>query len=181
MNDLERLVAIESLRQLQARYVRYADSGEWQALAGLFLPEAQFIPHGLNGEPQVVMTGRSEIERRVSAAVGSGMSLHHLFSYEIDIDSPTRARGLWAMEDRIDRRSAVPAARTTAKVRGLWAAEDRDEPDRPAAVADGLKNAAPPFRTMHGLGHYHVAYEKVDEAWFIAELKIFRKQLDLTY
>lgn len=30
MNDLERLVAIEGLRSLQARYVRYADAGDWR-------------------------------------------------------------------------------------------------------------------------------------------------------
>ncbi|WP_445147227.1 nuclear transport factor 2 family protein [Dyella sp. Tek66A03] len=174
-------MAIEDLRYLQARYVRYADAGDWRALAGLFLPEAPFIPHGVDGEPQVVMTGRGEIERRVSATVGSGTALHHLFSYEIDIDSPTKARGLWAMEDWIDRSKAVPAATASTKVRGLWAAEDPDGPGRAAASADVVEITDRPFRTMHGYGHYHAAYQKVDGSWFIAELKLFRIKLDFTY
>ena len=74
MNDLERLVAIEGLRSLQARYVRYADAGDWRALAGLFLPDAQFTPYGMDGRPQMVMTGPAEIEQRVSGTVGSGRS-----------------------------------------------------------------------------------------------------------
>jgi len=40
MTDLERLIAIEDIRALQSRYVRYADLKDWQALAGLFLPMA---------------------------------------------------------------------------------------------------------------------------------------------
>jgi SnoaL-like domain len=181
MNDLERLVAIEDVRYLQARYVRYADAKDWRALANLFLPDAQFIPHDMDGKPQVTLTGRDEIERRVSAAVGSGTALHHLFSHEIDIDSPTRARGLWAMEDRIDRSRDVQAATSSTKVRGLWAAEDWSERRHVAPEAGGRPTAHRPFRTMHGYGHYHAAYEKVDGAWFIAGLKLFRARLDFTY
>lgn len=103
MTDLERLVAIEEIRTLQSRYVRYADTKNWQALAGLFLPGASFIPHDINGKPQVTMTGREEIASTINASVGGGTALHHLFSYEIDIETPTRARGVWAMEDWLDR------------------------------------------------------------------------------
>jgi hypothetical protein len=55
MTDLERLIAIEDLRYLKARYARYADSKDWDALAGLFTPEATFTPHGVDGEVQVKM------------------------------------------------------------------------------------------------------------------------------
>jgi hypothetical protein len=111
MTDLERLVAIEDIRTLQSRYVRYADLKDWQALVGLFLPDAVFTPYDVEGKPQVVMTGRDGIAKRVSSSVGSGTALHHLLSYEIEIKSPTRAHGIWAMEDWIDRSSEkVPAA-----------------------------------------------------------------------
>jgi hypothetical protein len=103
MTDLERLLAIEDIRNLQSRYVRYADLKDWQALVGLFLPDASFTPYDVEGKPQVVMIGRDEIAERVSNSVGKGTALHHLFSSEIEIESPTRAHGVWAMEDWIDR------------------------------------------------------------------------------
>jgi hypothetical protein len=111
MTDLERLVAVEDIRTLQSRYVRYADLKDWLALVGLFLPDAVFTPYDVEGKPQVMMTGRDEIAKRVSNSVGSGAALHHLLSYEIEIESPTRAHGIWAMEDWIDRSGdKVPTA-----------------------------------------------------------------------
>jgi hypothetical protein len=149
MTDLKRLIVIEDIRALQSSYVRYADLKDWQALVGLFLPDAAFTPYDAEGNPQVVMTGRDEIAKRVSASVGKGTALHHLLSYEIEVESPTRAHGIWAMEDWIDR----------------------SNDDAPAA----------PFKTMHGCGHYHTDYEKVDERWFIAGQKLHRVKLEFTY
>lgn len=180
MNDLERLVAIEELRALQARYVRHADVGEWPALAGLFLPDARFIPHGLDGHPRVTIAGRDGIVRHLAAMVGSGTALHHLYSWEIDIDSPTAARGLWAMEERIDRSNAVSETDATTKVRGLWAAEDWNDSSHVAATAGIREKTQRPFRTMHGYGYYRAAYEKLDGSWFIAELKLFPTKLDFS-
>ena len=99
MTDLKRLMAIEEIRALQSRYLRYADLKDWQARVGLFLPDAAFTPYDAEGSPQVVMTGRDQIAKRVSASVGKGTALHHLLSYEIEVESPTRAHGIWAMED----------------------------------------------------------------------------------
>ncbi|HMN47132.1 MAG TPA: nuclear transport factor 2 family protein [Povalibacter sp.] len=149
MTDLEKLVAIEAIRNLQSRYVRLADSKDWLGLAHLFLPQGSFVPYGVDGKPQVAMLGREQICRMLSDAVGAGTAIHHLFSYEIEIRSPTRAHGIWAMEDWVDR--------------------SRDH-----------GTAAAPFKTLHGLGHYHVDYEKVDDAWFIANQKLYRTRLELT-
>lgn len=156
MNDLERLVAIEDIRRLQSRYVRYADLKDWKALAGLFLPKGRFTPYDTRGEALVTMTGREEIEGTINASVGAGSALHHLFSYEIDVDSPTRARGVWAMEDWLDRSNV----------------ED---------VPNSAAGPIPSFKTMHGCGHYHAVYEKVDGTWFIAQLELFRIKLEFTY
>jgi SnoaL-like domain len=152
MEDLEWLVAIEDIRTLQSRYVRYADQKDWDALVGCFLPEASFTPHDLDGKPVVVMAGRDAIKSRVSTSVGEGTARHHLLSYEIEVESPTRARGVWAMEDWIDR-----------------------------SMVDTPAGATPPFKTMHGQGHYHAAYEKVGGAWFIADLQLHRSKLELTH
>lgn len=103
MSDLERLVATEALRDLQSRYVRLADAGDWQGLAGLFAPGGVFVALNPDGSPQAEMRGHAEIIRTIAAGVGMGRATHHLFSYEIKILSPTRATGVWTMEDWIDR------------------------------------------------------------------------------
>jgi SnoaL-like domain len=152
VTDLERLIAIEDIRTLQSRYVRYADSKDWDALVGCFLPDASFTPHDLQGRPQVIMTGRDAIKERVSTSVGNGTALHHLLSYEIEVESSTSARGVWAMEDWIDRSND-----------------------------DCSTGAISPFKTMHGCGHYHATYEKVGGVWFIADLKLLRVKLEFTH
>lgn len=152
MTYLERLIAIEDIRALQSRYVRSADLKDWQALVGLFLPNAVFTAYDVQGKPQVAMTGRDEIAKRVSTSVGKGTALHHLLSYEIEFHSRTRAHGIWAMEDWIDRSND-----------------------------DGTTGALPAFKTMHGCGHYHTDYEKVDGDWFISGQKLHRVKLEFTY
>lgn len=103
MDGIERLIVIEDIRALQSRYVRLADSRDWKGLSGLFLPSASFTAYGVAGDIQNDLTGPSQIAEGVAAGVGSGVVIHHLFSYEIDVQSPVRANGVWAMEDWIDR------------------------------------------------------------------------------
>jgi hypothetical protein len=156
MTDLERLAAIDAIRDLQARYVRYADEKRWQDLADLFLPDATFVSHDVNGTPVATMTGRTEIARVTDASVGSAQPIHHLFSYEIDLESPTTARGVWSMEDLVVRPDHEPL---------------------PPATEGGPR----PFRSLHGYGHYRARYERVADTWLIAELVQTRLKLDFTY
>jgi len=151
MNDLDRLVAIEAIRSLQSRFVRYIDSKDWLGLAQLFVAEGTFILYGVDGKAQRVMVGGEQIRTDLSSIVGLGTSVHHLFSYEIDIQSPAAAHGIWAMEDRI-------------------------ESTRAQNPAPGI----PGFKTLHGLGHYHVDYRKVEGAWLIAHQKLYRTRLYVT-
>lgn len=151
MTDLERLIAIEDIRALQSRYVRYADEKNLDAIAGCFLPNASFTPFDVEGKPQVVMAGREAIKTTIATTIGKGQAIHHLLSYEIEIKSPTHAHGVWAMEDWIDRSND-----------------------------DAPTGAVAPFKTMHGCGRYHADYEKVDGVWFIAELKLYRVKLEFT-
>ncbi|MEU1597145.1 nuclear transport factor 2 family protein [Streptomyces sp. NPDC005708] len=151
MDAVERLSTIEDLRRLMARYVRYADHQRWQDLAGLFTPDGTFTPLKPDGSVWLRMEGREEIAATVGAAGGPGHVLvHHLFSDEIDVESPTSAQGVWAMEDIITR------------------PED-------AEVSEVF-----PFKGMHGFGHYHARFVQVDGSWYIAELKLTRLRLDLT-
>jgi hypothetical protein len=156
LTDLERLIATDAIRELQARYVRAADEKRWSDLAALFTSDATFVSQDVDGTPVVEMSGRKEIEEIIGGSVGSARPIHHLFSYEIEIESPTAARGVFSMEDIVTRPD--------------------DEP-LPPAVEGGPK----PFRSLHGYGHYHVRYQATDGKWLIAEIVQTRLQLDFTY
>ncbi|MEV6174338.1 nuclear transport factor 2 family protein [Streptomyces sp. NPDC051954] len=152
MNDVERLSAIEDLRRLMARYVRYADHKRWQDLAGLFTPDGTFTPHKPDGSVWLRMNGREEIAATIGGSSGpDDVLIHHLFSDEIDIRSATSARGTWSMEDIITRPEGAEV-----------------NPDFP-------------FRAMHGFGHYHARFVRTDGAWYIAELEQTRLRLDFTH
>ncbi|MEU1542026.1 nuclear transport factor 2 family protein [Actinacidiphila glaucinigra] len=152
MNDVERLTAIEELRRLMARYVRYADHKRWQDLASLFTPDGTFTPHKPDGSVWLRMKGRADIAVTIGGSNGpDDVLIHHLFSNEIDIQSATSARGTWSMEDIITR------------------------PD------DVEVNPDFPFKGMHGYGHYHARFVKADGAWHIAELEQTRLRLDFSY
>ena len=114
MTELEGLLVKEQIRTLQARYVRLADSKDWHALSGLFDESATFTAYDVAGKVVAVMTGRREISSGIDAGVGSATVLHRLFSYEIEVQSDSKAHGIWSMEDWIDHQSGTepPAFRT---------------------------------------------------------------------
>ncbi|KFU77709.1 SnoaL-like domain-containing protein [Amycolatopsis lurida] len=100
MDDLTRLVAVEDVRRVMARYVYSADHHRWDDLAALFTPDAPFIASTVDGSTQARMTGRDEIADRLKARnQADSVLVHHLFSSEIDIESQDSAAGVWAMED----------------------------------------------------------------------------------
>lgn len=100
MEDLTRLVAVEDVRRVMARYVYSADHHRWDDLAGLFTLDAPFVASTVDGPDQVRMTGRDEIADGLKARNrADSVLIHHLFSSEIDIESPDSATGVWAMED----------------------------------------------------------------------------------
>lgn len=52
---------------------------------------------------------------------------------------------------------------------GIWAMEDH------LWVSEGNPL---PYRSLHGYGHYHETYEKVDGRWYIKTLKLTRIRVD---
>lgn len=152
MRDVQRLSTIEDLRLLMARYVYNADQQCWEDLASLFTTDGTFTPHNVGGSVARRMEGRAEIAESIPASIGPGaVVVHHLFSDEIDIESATAARGVWAMEDLIER---------------------------PASTGPDGK---PRFTSMHGFGHYRPRFTKVDGVRKIAELVLTRVRMDLAY
>jgi hypothetical protein len=101
MDDIQKLVAIEEISNLKARYVRYADEKMWSELAKLFTTDATFEAYDEKENLLVRMEGQQEIQNTINDNVGSAQPIHHIFSREFEFTSPTIAKAVWSMEDNI--------------------------------------------------------------------------------
>jgi hypothetical protein len=99
VNDIEKLLAIEEIRRLKARYFRYVDTKDWAAFKTIFTPDAHFdISEDL---PDGVLLGPDSIVEAARIPLSGVVSVHHGHCPEIDITSDTTATGIWAMEDKL--------------------------------------------------------------------------------
>lgn len=108
MNAVDRLVAIEDIKLLKARYFRMIDSKNWPGFEALFAADASFdISDDI---PGCVITGSANILRAVVPSLTEAVSVHHGHCPEIEITSGVLASGIWAMEDvlRWPEESASP-------------------------------------------------------------------------
>lgn len=97
LSATERLFAIEEIKVLKARYFRYVDTKDWKGLAGLFTLDATlFFPENQQAPAPVDVAMKFIVD-----ALDGAVSIHHGHMGEIEIQSPTMAHGIWAMEDRI--------------------------------------------------------------------------------
>jgi SnoaL-like domain len=103
--DLSTWEAIEQIKQLKARYFRLVDHKRWQEWGDLFTEDVRAVysnaPHDRphEGLPGLQCNGRTNLVEAVSRALAKGISIHHGHMPEIEITSPTTARGIWAMFD----------------------------------------------------------------------------------
>jgi len=97
--DLAGLVEIEAIKQLKARYFRLMDTRQWDAWQDVFTEDAS-LKWGPADDH--VMHGRAAIRAGVSAALEGATTVHHGHMPEIELLAPDRARGIWAMFDRVD-------------------------------------------------------------------------------
>lgn len=151
LTDLERLMAIEEIKNLKARYFRTMDTGDWDGLGTVFAPDAVFDfsqavmdpvdnPDANGPEPVV---GGEAIVAAIRDAVSTANTVHHGHMPEIEITSQTTATAIWPMEDVI----------------------------RPLAIDDDLPFSSSGFK---GYGHYHETYVRIDGDWRIQTSKLTR-------
>lgn len=107
MDPVARLIAIEEIKQLKARYFRTMDTKDYAALRKVFADDAVFDAScSLGIEPAEdaenwIHTGGDQIAAFVEAAVAPLRTVHHGHGHEIELLSQTEARGVIAMEDKI--------------------------------------------------------------------------------
>ena len=143
LDTVERLEAIEEIKQLKARYFRCMDTKDWDGFTAVFAPDARMDVSEEVSDGSGVTTGSREITAFVRGSIETVTTVHHGHTPEIDVTSPTNATGVWAMEDH------------------LWWPEGS------------------PIATMHGYGHYHETYEKVDGQWRIKSTTLTRLRTDV--
>jgi SnoaL-like domain len=108
MTDIERLLAIEEIKRLKAKYFYCLDHKDWATWkSDVFAPDASLHVPESRPEPH---TGVDNIVAWVSTSTGDQVSVHHGHMPIIEITSADTATGIWAMEDRLYRSKEQPLA-----------------------------------------------------------------------
>lgn len=104
MTDLEKLIALEEVRGVKARYCRFLDTKQWDAWAEVFAADAVMdVSHDVTEDMKVApkIVGRDVIVNQVRTLVGAAKLTHQVHTPEIEFTSPSQATGIWAMEDYV--------------------------------------------------------------------------------
>ncbi len=93
LSGIEKLKALDAIRLLKARRDRAADTKDWALYESLHAPDHQ----SHNGDYPAWTSAREMIEN-VARIMGPALiTMHHSHTPEIEFDTPTTARGIWAM------------------------------------------------------------------------------------
>jgi SnoaL-like domain len=123
MDDATALLEIEAIKQLKARYCRYLDSKDWQAWRSLFSDDFLSDTSPAGGK---VIQGADDFVAFTRKSLRSQATVHQVHAPEIELTSPTTARGVWALEDVVRFGPAVNLrgyghyTETYEKVDGQW-------------------------------------------------------------
>jgi hypothetical protein len=108
---MDDLAEIEAIKRLKYRYMRCLDQKRWAELAECFTGDATTS----YGGGKYAFSGRDAILRFLVEAMDrpSFLSSHRVHHPEIELTSPTTARGTWALEDFVldpERRVIIQGA-----------------------------------------------------------------------
>ena len=96
-SGLARLEAIESIRQLKARYFRLLDTKDWDAWREVFTEDFEGEVHGPH--PVIAFKGRDQMVETNRRVLAEAPTVHHGHTPEIELTSADTATGIWAMVD----------------------------------------------------------------------------------
>ena len=109
MTETERLVAIEAIRELKAKYWRGVDSGDGALVRSILAEDCVLDCSGCCTDPasgvdhmpqmNIIMRGR-EAWQTGNLEHPRLITVHQGHQHEIEVMSETNARGVWAFTDR---------------------------------------------------------------------------------
>ena len=159
MNEIEKLLAIEEIKQLKARYFRSMDTKDESLYRSVLTEDYSFDAPGIITDPITgyspypdpttsIVRGRDVCVNAIFAAIRHPdySSFHTGHMPEIEIVDDNNAKGIWSMTDVIG-----------------------------FAAGDGTKG------NFIGYGHYYDTYRREDGVWKIASVKLVRHRVDYPY
>ena len=131
----EPLADFEALRDLKARYCRYADTKRWDDMAALFTDDGVLRFYDVAGG-LINTVAAADVATTIGGRVGEGQPIHHVFSHELELTGAGQATGTWAMEDLIFHDTVA-------------------HPDAPFATMHGFGHYRETYRKVDG--HWRIA------------------------
>ena len=127
MEPLERLVAIQEIKNLKARYFRCIDLKQWVELADVFTSDIRLNRASVAGDEAEWLSSREEVLVYMRSALADVTTCHHGHLPEITIQSTETAKGVWPMEDHIWLPDSHPLGLRTIHGYGHYIEEYRRE------------------------------------------------------
>lgn len=152
MNPIEKLTAIEEIKQAKANYFRGVDTGDTELVRGILADDCELDYNGCCTDPATkkdFMPAMNVIVRGSTAWQSGGFqaqgiaSVHQGHNCEVIFTSDSSARVIWSMTDRLFMPTGAP------------------------------------FSVMTGYGYYHETYVKSDDTWKIKTLRIERIRVEV--
>jgi SnoaL-like domain len=96
MTDIERLLALEDIKLLKARRDHAVDTKDFETYEALHAPD-----HVSHNDGFARWNNRDEMIANVRRLMSDNVTVHHSHTPQITFESPTKATGVWGMEDNI--------------------------------------------------------------------------------
>ena len=94
-NEVQRLVDINEIAQLKARYMRCVDTKDWAGYAELVTEDFHLESDG------GIQDGREAIVSSLSESLADATTVHHVHNPEITIAGRDTATAIWPMNDYV--------------------------------------------------------------------------------
>jgi hypothetical protein len=147
-----RLLDLEEIKQLKARYFRLLDAKDWVAWTDVFTDDLEFVyvdPSVQNVPPDALRLpdGRAQVDRRqlvafVSESMRHVLTIHHGHMPEIDLVDADTAAGHWGLTNYCEY-----------------------------TASDGA------LRWLRGYGHYDDRYVRTPAGWRIRRSEFYRRDM----
>ena len=97
-DNVAALLALESIKQLKARYCRYLDTKDWAAWRSIFTDDFVSDTSEAGGK---LIVGADDFVAFTRKGIGrpAQATAHQVHAPEIELTSATTARGVWALQD----------------------------------------------------------------------------------
>ena len=89
----------EAIKQLKARYFRALDTKDWAGLRDVFTDDVVVDTSAAGGS---IVEGADAFVEALRGVLADVVTVHHGHMPEIELESPTRARGIWSMQDILE-------------------------------------------------------------------------------